>query len=208
MARIVSVHYFAPMITSITPSSGDNDGVVAISDLSGGSFVYGAAFFLRDESMNEYGATNVEWIGKAKLVGGVDLLGLAGGSYDVVIRNPDGQEDVLVDGFTVNDVGTGVDNPGLAVNALYQNHPNPFNPATTIGYSIEERSHVTLKIYNAAGQLVRSLVDEVQSPQSSGFSVVWGGRNDAGVPVASGVYLYKLTAGSKYQAVKKLILLK
>ena len=92
-----------------------------------------------------------------------------------------------MDGFTVNDVGTGIDNPGLAVNALYQNHPNPFNPTATIGYSIEERGHVTLKIYNAVGQLVRSLVDEVQSPQSSGFSVVLGCKNDAGVPVASGL---------------------
>jgi hypothetical protein len=200
--------YFAPLITSITPNSGDNDGVVSISDLSGSRFVYGATFLLRDDSMTEYVATNVEWIGKAKLIGNLDLLGLAGGSYDVVIRNPDGQEVVLVDGFTVDGVGTGIGSPGLATNALYQNHPNPFNPTTTIEYSIEKRGHVTLKIYNAAGQLVRSLVDEIQSPRSTGFSIVWNGRNDDGVPVASGMYLYKLTAGSDYQAVKKLVLLK
>ncbi|UCG52204.1 MAG: T9SS type A sorting domain-containing protein, partial [Candidatus Latescibacterota bacterium] len=107
------------------------------------------------------------------------------------------------------DVGSGVDNPShAAANKLYQNHPNTFNPTTTIRYTIEERSHVTLKIYNPAGQLVRNLVDDVQSPRETGFSVVWNGRNDAGMPVASGVYLYKLTVGSQFEDVRKLVLLK
>ena len=61
---------------------------------------------------------------------------------------------------------------------------------------------------NAAGQLVRTLVNDVQEPRAAGFSIMWNGRNDAGEPVASGVYLYKLTAGNEYQAVKKLVLLK
>ncbi len=201
--------YFAPTLVSITPVIGDNDQVVPVPDVAGAGFVYGATFLLRDPSMIEYAATDVEWIGKAKLVGTLDLNGVPGGTYDVVVRNPDGQESVIDDGFIVNDVGTGIGNPSLAAtNALFQNHPNPFNPTTTIKYAIKDGGHVTLKIYNAAGQLVRTLVDDMQAPQAGGFSVLWNGRNDAGEPVASGVYLYQLTAGSEYQAVKKLVLLK
>lgn len=92
--------------------------------------------------------------------------------------------------------------------ALYQNHPNPFNPSTSIGYSIAQRGVVTLRVYNTAGQLVRTLVDEVQSPTPGGFRVDWDGRNERGARVASGVYLYKLTVGGKFTAVKKLVLLK
>ncbi len=200
--------YFAPTVSSITPNNGDNTGVVTIDDVLGGGFVYGAAFLIRDASMNEYAAATVEWVGKAKLAGELDINGIPGGTYDVVVRNPDGREGVLVGGFTVNDVTTGIGIPGVLVNTLYQNRPNPFNPITTIRYSIRERGRVTLAIYNAAGQRVRTLVDEIQSPGESGFSVQWDGRNDAGDQVASGVYLYKLTASPEYQAVKKLVLLK
>jgi M6 family metalloprotease-like protein len=200
--------YFAPTTASIAPNSGDNDVVVTITDLLGGGFVYGATFLLRDGAMNEYPAASADWIGKAKLTGSIDLHGVPGGVYDVVVRNPDGQEGVLAAAFTVNDVATGIEAPGVMANALYQNHPNPFNPTTTIRYSIKERGRVTLVIYNAAGQRVKTLVDEVKTPSAAGLSTVWNGTNDEGERVASGVYLYKLTTSDGYQAVRKLVLLK
>ncbi|UCH84984.1 MAG: T9SS type A sorting domain-containing protein [Candidatus Latescibacterota bacterium] len=92
-------------------------------------------------------------------------------------------------------------------NRLENNYPNPFNPVTTIKYSIAERGHVSLKIYNVAGQLVRALVDEVQSPDQAGFSSRWNGMNDQGQPVSSGVYFYRLTAGNR-TLTKKMVLLK
>jgi hypothetical protein len=200
--------YFQPTLTSIAPNSGNNDGSVAITDLLGGGFVYGATFLIRSPSLTEYAASSVQWIGKAKLTGTLNLYGLPGGVYDVIVENPDGQRRVLPAAFTVNDVGTGIEAPGALANALYQNHPNPFNPTTTIRYSIKERGRVTLTVYNAAGQLVRTLVDEIQAPSATGFSVIWDGTNDAGERVASGVYLYKLAAAGGYQDVKKLVLLK
>jgi hypothetical protein len=101
-------------------------------------------------------------------------------------------------------VGTGPTK--TAVNSLGQNHPNPFNPTTTIDYSIAQAGHVSLKVYNVAGQLVRTLVDEVQSPETV-EPVIWDGRNEAGQAVSSGVYFYKLTAKG-YQQTKKMVLLK
>ena len=90
---------------------------------------------------------------------------------------------------------------------LSQNYPNPFNPVTTISYSIKERSRVTLKIYNVAGQLVRTLVNKEQAPRQEGYSVRWRGVSDAGEPVSSGVYFYKLTA-KNFTLTKKMVLLK
>ena len=100
----------------------------------------------------------------------------------------------------------GID-PVAFANTLEDNYPNPFNPTTTIKYSIAERGMVTLKIYNAAGQLVRTLINEEQSPQAAVFSKVWNGLNDHGQSVASGVYFYQLTA-KNFDQTKKMVLLK
>jgi hypothetical protein len=90
--------------------------------------------------------------------------------------------------------------------ALSQNYPNPFNPTTTIHYSIAERGQVSLKIYDVSGQLVRTLVDEVQSPGAV-ESVRWNGLNNDGQAVSSGVYFYKLVT-KDYAQTKKMVLLK
>jgi hypothetical protein len=114
--------------------------------------------------------------------------------------------DILI--WFQNPVGepTGID-PVAFANSLDDNYPNPFNPTTTIKYSIAERGQVSLKIYNAAGQLVRTLIDEEQAPVQGGFSKVWNGMNEQGQPVASGVYFYQLTA-KNFSQTKKMVLLK
>ncbi len=70
------------------------------------------------------------------------------------------------------------------------NYPNPFNPETTISFTLPKRAEATLRIYNSAGQLVRTLVSE-QLPAGE-HKVVWNGTADNGQQVASGVYLYRL----------------
>ncbi len=94
-----------------------------------------------------------------------------------------------------------------SANRLDQNYPNPFNPTTTIGYSIEEAGHVRLSVYNVAGQLVRTLVDEIASPRSGGFTAQWDGVDGHGTAVSTGIYFYRLeTAG--YVETRKMVLLK
>jgi hypothetical protein len=88
---------------------------------------------------------------------------------------------------------------------LHQNYPNPFNPTTTIRFSLRRSSHVTLKIYNVAGQLVRTLVDETRLGQKQ-YSETWYGLNDAGQEVSSGVYFYRLVAGETVLTKKTLLL--
>lgn len=88
---------------------------------------------------------------------------------------------------------------------LHQNYPNPFNPTTTIKYDLPEESRVVLKVFNLLGQEVRTLVNE---KQSAGFKTeVWDGKNNSGNKVGSGIYIYKLNAGTKNHS-RKMVLLK
>jgi hypothetical protein len=124
----------------------------------------------------------------------------------------------IIDGF-VDDLsgmatllvslGTSVDVPLVETGlALHQNHPNPFNPQTTISYelpSTSERARVRLSILDISGRIVATLVDEDQS--SGPHQVRWEGKDDRGQSVSSGVYFYVLDAGGERRT-RKLVLLK
>jgi len=84
--------------------------------------------------------------------------------------------------------------------ALDQNYPNPFNPSTTISFSIPERSHVNLRIFNVLGQEVTTLVDEIKS--AGEYEIEW----NAGLQ-ASGIYFYRLQVEDRVLT-KKMALLK
>ncbi len=89
---------------------------------------------------------------------------------------------------------------------LSQNYPNPFNPTTTIKYALKEDVKVSLKIYNSLGQEVRTLVNE---HQNAGFKeIMWDGKNNQGSAVPSGIYMYRLVAGSKFVKANKMTLMK
>jgi len=88
---------------------------------------------------------------------------------------------------------------------LFPNHPNPFNPATTIRYVVPRPTHVTLQVFSPAGQLVRTLVD--RSLHSGTQEVTWDGTNEKGERVASGVYICRLRV-DKATMSQKMILLK
>ncbi|MBN1560669.1 T9SS type A sorting domain-containing protein [candidate division KSB1 bacterium] len=77
-----------------------------------------------------------------------------------------------------------------ATDFLQQNYPNPFNPATIIQYSVGHDSHISLKIYNLRGELVRTLVDGERS--AGVYSHVWDGRDNSNATACSGLYVYRL----------------
>ena len=88
---------------------------------------------------------------------------------------------------------------------LNPNYPNPFNPATTLRYALPADAQVTVAIYNAMGQRIRTLVEGEQA--AGHHRVVWDGRDDAGQAVASGLYLCRLVSG-EFSAVRKLMLVR
>jgi hypothetical protein len=88
---------------------------------------------------------------------------------------------------------------------LSQNFPNPFNPSTRIMFELKEKGLVTLKIYNVAGQLVRTLVNGARDAKS--HTVLWDGANDRGSAVASGIYFYKMDT-KDFSQTRKMVLLR
>jgi len=91
------------------------------------------------------------------------------------------------------------------MSTLAQNFPNPFNPTTKIEFELVEPTKVGLRIYDAAGHLVKVLVDE-RLPAAR-HQRTWDGRDDAGRQVASGIYFYRLEAGA-FESTRKMILVR
>ena len=88
--------------------------------------------------------------------------------------------------------------------SLFQNHPNPSNPATEIRFALPEAGHVVLSIYNPLGEEVRTLVSR---PYAAGYHTVrWDGKDTDGHGVSSGVYFYRLRAGGSSKVHKMTLL--
>lgn len=100
--------------------------------------------------------------------------------------------------------GNGTPNIPL-VTEVKQAYPNPFNPVTTIDYSIHGPSRITFEVYNIRGQIIRSYVAQHASPGH--YKYVFDGRDSGGRALASGVYYYRFRAGD-YSAVRKMLISK
>jgi immune inhibitor A len=110
---------------------------------------------------------------------------------------------------TASDVNTTNDQI-ISEYTISQNYPNPFNPSTSIEFSLPFTSDVRLTVYNLLGQIVTELVNE--EIIAGNYSVVWNGRDQDGIKVSSGVYLYKMqttgTNGKEFHQIRKMVLLK
>jgi hypothetical protein len=89
--------------------------------------------------------------------------------------------------------------------ALDQNYPNPFNPETRIQFSIPKTHQTLLRIYDAIGREVRTLMDRVV--ETGEYVVHWDGKDNNGAAVASGIYFYRLSSGD-FVSTKKMILVR
>lgn len=101
---------------------------------------------------------------------------------------------------------TDATSPGLpVVTRLIGNHPNPFNPETSISFALDADKPVQLDVFNVRGQRVVRLLDDTLAQGL--HSVIWNGVDAEGKPVASGLYFYRLQAGD-YRKTQKMMLLK
>jgi hypothetical protein len=89
---------------------------------------------------------------------------------------------------------------------LLNNYPNPFNPTTTIEFSINNDSKIDLSIFNIKGQKIKTLTKNNYTEGT--HSIIWEGDDEFGKSVGSGVFYYKLKVNGKIEAVKKCLLLK
>ena len=103
---------------------------------------------------------------------------------------------------------TGADESVFA-SRLGHARPNPFNPSTTVEYSVAAESHVTIRVFDASGRVVRTLVDGMR--EAGPHTAAWNGTTDSGQSAASGVYFIRMEATGKrvsYRGGHKLVLLK
>ncbi|RLC50281.1 MAG: hypothetical protein DRH79_07845, partial [Candidatus Cloacimonadota bacterium] len=89
------------------------------------------------------------------------------------------------------------------------NYPNPFNPETTISFSLnpEDAEDAELIIFNSKGQKIKTFHINSSTLQSI-YSITWNGTDNSNRSVSSGVYFYKMRAGARYTNTRKMILLK
>jgi len=139
-------------------------------------------------------------------------VGLHSGWLNFISNDPNTDTlRVYVEGFADPGVGIAGDQALPQHFAVSRNYPNPFNPSTTISYQLPRMAEVSLIIYNVLGQRVRTLV---QGQKSTGYyQAVWDGRNDAGLTVGSGIYIYRFQAAAtgeseKFLQIHKMIFMK
>ncbi len=143
----------------------------------------------------------------------------AGDSVEVTVIDGDGEVvlgpfvfDITLDEIrdAVLDVRLRPGNIIPARSVLFQNYPNPFNPETWMPYQLRDASFVTIRVYNSAGQLVRTMDLGYKDPGvyvSRSRAAYWDGKNEAGEEVASGIYFYRITADD-FSAVGKMAVTK
>ena len=124
-------------------------------------------------------------------------------TYQIGVRFVSGAE-LQSDLYTVRTLSV------IKQTALLQSYPNPFNPEVWIPYDLSEESGVSIQIYSASGQLVRTL-DLGTMPRgryvSKEKAAYWNGQTEAGERAASGVYFYVMRAG-RFSAARKMVILK
>lgn len=172
-------------------------GVFAMGLASGASAQ--SAYSVRNESMSAGGTT-----GESPNFRATTLMAEPAGTGGT---SPSFGIDVVIP-ETIVDVPTAVrpePQPSLHF-SLGNNYPNPFNPVTSIPYSVLRKTHVDIRVYNVCGQLVRTLVNGVRSPGRI-YEITWDGTNNRGTPVASGVYFYQMVT-KEYSKSHKMLLLK
>jgi hypothetical protein len=106
--------------------------------------------------------------------------------------------------YLPTDVGGGDDPELPRFFYLAQNYPNPFNPSTTIQFSLPRASQVRLTVYNLLGRQVRELANGYFG--AGPHEVVWDGDDENGQTVATGIYLYRMTAGDFVEQRKMLLI--
>lgn len=198
---------------------------IAISDSAQGDFLtnYGKTFFVAEQLTLEEGQKKLavgnalirkeaDAIGEAKLLQ-FTLKPVAVGDVVLTIGNAqlnqrDGHIDL--DGASIEYRLRIIPKKIVTKSVLLQNYPNPFNPETWMPYAIKDAAHVKLHIYDAVGQRIRTL--DLGFQKSSEYftrdkAAYWDGRNDMGERIASGVYFYRIEAGS-FSDTRKMVILK
>lgn len=178
----------AVLVTSISPFSGYNTGVIDITDLAGAGFLAGASVRLKKSGQADIVANDVIVASSRKIICKFDLTGKATGLWDVVVINPDNKSGTLPSGFNIKTWAS-----------LHQvvNYPNPFDPRlgpTTIIYQLSADTNTSVLIFNISRELIFrwDFVSGSNGGRAGDNSVIWEGYSAFRELAANGVYFVQV----------------
>lgn len=125
---------------------------------------------------------------------------------DLLVNTDDPENSIII--LSLSGTAQPVSNDDSVITVITElqgNFPNPFNPTTSINYSLKEAGAVKIEIYNLKGQLVKTLVNEIKN--AGNHNIIWNGQDAQGRAVSSGIYLYRMEAGT-YRHSQKMIMMK
>lgn len=133
----------------------------------------------------------------------------ADGEFLIIGANgDDGNTDDTGTAYIFHNDGLGIEEQIIQYSAIefLSNYPNPFNPSTSIKFSIKNESRINLTVFNTKGQKIKTLANNDFAQGS--HSIIWNGDDEYGKHVCSGLYFYKLSANGKTEVIKKCLLVK
>jgi len=174
-----------PTVASLTPATGQNNASVSITDLAGTDFDSAPTVKLTRSGHADIAATNVVRVSATKLTCTLPISGAATGAWNVKVTNSDTRAGTLTGGFTVT---------GQAAEEAVRVKQGIFDPTQGKSSYVEVRTssagRVTVKVYDQAGRLVRTLYDGERD--AGNYSDGWDGKTANGTTVASGTYLIRV----------------
>ena len=136
----------------------------------------------------------------------IDLAYFSGGEeYEIEVELSDSQYGNAME-MSVGTVYVSNDGVNPTEFGISGNYPNPFNPNTTIEYNVETSGHVSLKIYDIMGRLVKTLVNDYKESGRSNYQVIWDGKDNSGQQVSAGLYLYTLKSNGRVDHAKMVLM--
>jgi hypothetical protein len=172
---------------------------VEVRVASDGVPVEGAAVCVFSENAGVFEVAQTDAAGRAEL--SVSVVGPFEAYVTVTAKNAIPHSETLTLGGET-DVAGGMGEIPM-VTALIRNYPNPFNPATSIAFSLAVRERVGLSVYDVSGRLVAVLIDDDLAPGL--HAARWDGRDEGGSVVASGTYFARMTAGGSHFETKMIL---
>jgi len=191
-----------PITSGAFDSTSRRDGDAFIVKLTPAGNDLEYATYFGDNGVDKGKGIAVDALGFLYLSGQTSSSGFptVAGSFDTTFN---GQSDIFVAKFNLSGTSVVPETPQPRhphLDLLHPNYPNPFNASTEIRYQLPEDADVSMKVYNAAGQTIRTLID---ARQPAGFhAAAWDGTDDDHRNVASGIYFCRLQAGGTAETIK------
>jgi len=192
-----------PVITSISPASGNNNGPVSVT-INGVNFQTEAVASLERTGQPDISGEGLIVVDTTKITCSFNLTGALTGAWSVVVRNPDGRVGVLTGGFTITKPSGRIKVIGRPIN-----YPNPFDPdkgSTTIKFTLSKDGAIELNIFNINGERIwqRKYPPGVNGGKAGDNLILWDGFTAFNQEIPNGIYVFQIASGGETLATGKI----